>query len=324
MNSSNIMATTVVERQYHTTSSAYVLPNECVDPQRVNSEPKLTLPPSALEHDRLDAQAAAIVEMIGGTPFLAYKKHITTAKKAADVGCGTGVATIQLAHLLPEAQVYGLDLTPVPDPSRAIAPANANWVSGNILDIDLSKHDDHMSAESLAPGTVDYMFGRMLFLGISDWRQYFQIAAKALREGAILEHQDLDWNFYSTGTDECLSDSWPWHARVMEAVEFAGLSKIAGSNAALLAEAAGLNVLSTQRFEFSFVPSIKAPCSQTMGRYVQAKLIPNYPEILRKLLTPIGVTPDELKQLTADCLRDLASEEGIHQKYTVTLAQKCH
>lgn len=261
--------------------------------------------------------------MIGGTPFLAYNnQHFTATKKAADVGCGTGVATIQLAHLLPSAKVYGLDLTPVPEPSRAVAPSNANWVSGNILDVNLSKHDDHMSAESLAPGTVDYLFGRMLFLGISDWPKYFQVAAKSLSEGAILEHQDLDWKFYRTGTDQCLSDSWPWHTRLMEAVEFAGLSKISGSNAAPLAEAAGLKILSTQKFEFSFVPSIKAPRSQTMGRYVQAKLIPNYPELLRKMLTPIGVTEEELKQITADCLRDLASEEGIHQKYTVTLAQK--
>jgi hypothetical protein len=49
---------------------------------------------SAIEQDRLDAQADAIVAMIGGAPFLAYIRHVTNAFRAADIGCGTGVATI--------------------------------------------------------------------------------------------------------------------------------------------------------------------------------------------------------------------------------------
>ncbi|KAB8071488.1 hypothetical protein BDV29DRAFT_159430 [Aspergillus leporis] len=77
------MATT--ERGYHNTSSSYVLPND------------------AIEQDRLDAQADAIVAMI------------------VDLGCGTGVATIQLAALLPSANVVGVDITPVPAPALAAA-----------------------------------------------------------------------------------------------------------------------------------------------------------------------------------------------------------
>ena len=277
---------------------------------------------SAIEHERLDAQAAAIVEMIGGAPFLALDRYLTRATKAADVGCGTGVATIQLAQLLPAANVYGIDLTPVPEHAKSVAPANARWVSGNILDVDLQSHGDHMSSESLAPGTVDYLFGRMLFLGINDWPKYFQVASASLRSGGILEHQDLDWKFYRTATDECLSDAWPWHARLMDAVKAAGLCPFSGSDAAPSLEAAGLTVLEKQTFEFSFVPSAKAPRSQAMGRYVQQKLMPNYPELLRKMMAPMGVSDQELEAMTRDALRDLATEEGVHQKYTVTIASK--
>ena len=84
---------------------------------------------------------------------------------------------------------------------------------------------------------------------------------------------------------------------------------------------AGLEIISVQNFEFSFVPSSKTPNSQAMGRYVQSKLMPNYPELLRKMLGE-GITNSELDRLTRNCLRDLASEEGIHQKYTVTIARK--
>lgn len=84
---------------------------------------------------------------------------------------------------------------------------------------------------------------------------------------------------------------------------------------------AGLEIISVQTFEFSFVPSSKTPNSQAMGRYVQAKLVPHYPELLRKMLGAQGITGDELERLTKDSLRDIASE-GVHQKYTVTIARK--
>lgn len=59
-----------------------------------------------------------------------------------------------------------------------------------------------------------------------------------------------------------------------------------------------------------------------MSRYVQAKLILHYSELLRKMLSVQSITGDELKRFTKDCLRDIASEEGLHQKYTVTVARK--
>ena len=37
-----------------------------------------------------------------------------SAHKALDIGCGTGIMTHDIASKLPNAQVYGLDLSPVP------------------------------------------------------------------------------------------------------------------------------------------------------------------------------------------------------------------
>lgn len=119
-----------------------------------------------------------------------------------------------------------------------------------------------------------------------------------------------------------MSNNWEWHRLVLPKDERGGLSTTAGSDAASHMKNAELEIISVQTFEFSFVPSNKAPNSQAMSRYVQAKLIPNYPEILRKMLSSQNITSDELKRLTEDCLRDIASEEGLHQKYTVTIARK--
>ncbi|KAM3080789.1 hypothetical protein ACMFMG_005717 [Clarireedia jacksonii] len=261
--------------------------------------------------------------MIGGFPLLAPVNKMSRIAKAVDVGCGTGVATIQIAAIFPFAKVYGLDLSPVPETAEQMAPANVTWAQGNALDVDYTKpRSDVMGREIFTPGGLDYIFGRMLFLGINDWARYFSTASHALKSGGIIEHQDLDWKFYRAGTSECLSDNWEWHKTVVSGAEKSGLSTRAGSNAASLMKDAGLEVIHVQTFEFSFVPSAKTPASQAMGRYVQAKLIPQYPELLRKMLGAHGIVGEKLERLTRECLQNLASEEGIHQKYTITIARK--
>lgn len=275
---------------------------------------------SAVEHERLDAQAAAIVQMIGGSPFLALIPILTAPSKAVDVGCGTGVATLQMASMLPSTTVYGLDISIVPEATQKKAPANVVWAVGNVLDLDYSQPAHNtMMRDIFTPQGLDYIFGRMLFLGINDWPRYFSTVHKSLKSGGIIEHQDLDWKFYRVGTSECLSDEWDWHQRVVKGAEESGLSTHAGSGAAQLMEAAGLQVCSVRTFEFSFVPSEKTPNSQAMGQYVQDKLVPQYPELLRRML---GSTCDDLERLTKDCLRAITCEEGVHQKYTVTIAKK--
>ncbi|KAJ8068627.1 hypothetical protein OCU04_002333 [Sclerotinia nivalis] len=295
------------QRRYHDTSAAYVLP-------KAND---------IIEQDRLDAQAAAIVEMIGDFPLLTPMQTLDNISKVVDVGCGTGVASIQIATILPSATIYGLDLTPVPEASKDMAPGNIVWAQGNALDVDYNQpSNDIMSREIFTPGELDYVFGRMLFLGINDWPKYFSITSHALRSGGIIEHQDLDWKFYRAATSECVSDNWEWHKAVLSGAAKSGLSTTSGSNAAPLLRDCGLEVINVETFEFSFVPSSKTPRSQSMGRYVQAKLIPQYPELLRKMLGAIGITGERLETLTKACLHDITSEEGLYQKYTVTVARK--
>jgi trans-aconitate methyltransferase len=73
-----------------------------------------------------------------------------TPPKAVDIGCGTGIATIQLAAMLPSANVVGVDITPVPAPALAAASPNLQWETGNILDVDMEKQTDSLSRGALA------------------------------------------------------------------------------------------------------------------------------------------------------------------------------
>ncbi|KAF7589838.1 hypothetical protein BBP40_003596 [Aspergillus hancockii] len=203
--------------------------------------------PSAAEQDRLDAQAAAIVEMIDGFPFQAPILSMAGTSKVVDVGCGTGVATIQMARIFPSAKVYGVGLRDGGEAAQKIAPANTSWAAGNILDIDPSQHtDNEFSREIFTPGSVDYLFGLKLFLGINDWARYFTTAAQSLRFGGIIKQQDLDWKSYHVGTSECLGDDWKWHRVVVAGAEHAGLSTCDGSGAARFMKDVGLETLTAE------------------------------------------------------------------------------
>lgn len=68
------------------------------------------------------------------------------------MGCGTGVATVQIATLLPSTTIYGLDLSPVPEASKDMAPGNVVWAQGNALDVDYDQPgNDIMSREIFTP-----------------------------------------------------------------------------------------------------------------------------------------------------------------------------
>ena len=77
--------------------------------------------------------------MVGFGPCLAPLQSMTPISRVVDVGCGTGVATIQIATMVPSAKVYGLDITLVPENVQKLAPANVAWAVGNVLDADRDK-----------------------------------------------------------------------------------------------------------------------------------------------------------------------------------------
>jgi SAM-dependent methyltransferase len=241
-------------------------------------------------------------------------------RRIVDMGCGTGVATVQIASMYPEAHVLGVDISPVPDAMRNLAPGNVSWIQNDILDADMDRlvADAFERSSPTGLNSLDFVFGRMLYLAINDWPRYFSTGASLLRAGGFIEHQDVDFDFYRAGTNERLSGEWGWHRAVAAGLRRAGLSASAGSSAASYMRDAGFEVVDVHTFKFPFIPSANAPNSHATG-YVQSKLIPLF---LRKMLQSQDISEDELQRFTNECLLNLVSEEGIHLKYTVTVGRK--
>lgn len=248
-------------------------------------------------------------------PFLWDMNQLPQSPRILDIGCGTGVATVQLAQLFPQGRVLGIDLSPVPEHTLAMAPKNVTFLEGNIL--------EEQDVQDLSDGSLDYVFGRMLFLAIDDWPGYFSRVHRLLKPGAIVEHQDCSWEYYRCGTSRKLSGGWKWHRAVLEESQAVGLDICVGDHLQKHMEGACFEVLRKETFEFSMVPSKNNLSSMKVGNYVQNTLLKAFPDLLKRILGGKGrYSDDQVSELIDECLKTSSAEEGIFVKYTVMIGRK--
>jgi ubiquinone/menaquinone biosynthesis C-methylase UbiE len=87
-------------------------------------------------------------------------------QKALDIGCGTGTVTDRIASQFPDAQVYGLDLSPVPNIREKLQ--NIEYVQADFNEVTGPTEPD----ARFKKGSFDYIFSRLLVLGMTDWKGY--------------------------------------------------------------------------------------------------------------------------------------------------------
>jgi trans-aconitate methyltransferase len=97
--------------------------------------------------------------------------------KALDIGCGTGAMTHHIASEFPNACVYGLDFSPVPNVREKLS--NIEYITANFNDVtDVDKPDARFQ-----PGSFDYVFSRLLVLGMTDWPSYVSRSVELVKPG---------------------------------------------------------------------------------------------------------------------------------------------
>jgi cyclopropane fatty-acyl-phospholipid synthase-like methyltransferase len=113
-----------------------------------------------------------------------FHAHLDQPRRILDIGCGTGRNTVALAKMFPEAFVIGVDLSPVP--AIYAKPTNVEYVQGDFAT--LAKVGD----ERFQEGSFDYIYHRLLIMGINDWPGYFRNVYKLLSPGGVVEAQEID------------------------------------------------------------------------------------------------------------------------------------
>ncbi|KAL8655073.1 MAG: hypothetical protein Q9226_003190 [Calogaya cf. arnoldii] len=192
---------------YHSTNAAYTLPND------------------SIEQARLEDQAAAFAELMHNNVVHA---PLTAPAHIIDIGCGTGIQSCELGTAFPSSQVYGVDLSPVPTRTK---PPNVEFVQGNVRQL--------ISADPrFCAGSVDYVFARLLVLGMTDWQGYVNDVASLLKSGGWAEMQDYDVVWYRDG--KVCSSEWSWLSALRKEAEKKGWDYDCGSNAQRYMERAGL------------------------------------------------------------------------------------
>ncbi|KAM3423885.1 hypothetical protein BST61_g1281 [Cercospora zeina] len=96
-----------------------------------DSQSPYLLPNDAAEHARLERQSRLLSAIMSHKIPHAPLDPTKTQQRLLDIGCGTGYVTKTLADAFPNAQVYGLDLSPVPQIRDF--PPNVRFLQGNIV-----------------------------------------------------------------------------------------------------------------------------------------------------------------------------------------------
>ncbi|EMC93803.1 hypothetical protein BAUCODRAFT_44490, partial [Baudoinia panamericana UAMH 10762] len=154
------------------------------------------------EYQWLNFQHEAIRQIMHGTLI---HSRIQSPRKILDIGCGTGAVSVHLAERFPNAEVVGIDISPVPDVHAR--PSNLSYRQGNILDL---------------PGEWNFIFSRLLLAGMHDWPRYVGTMYRLLSPGEWAELQDVSVCVFDAQENDISAD-WKYMIATMQSIGKLGM-----------------------------------------------------------------------------------------------------
>ncbi|KAK3359098.1 S-adenosyl-L-methionine-dependent methyltransferase, partial [Lasiosphaeria hispida] len=145
------------------------------------------MPMDEAELDRIDMAHAKYYALLEKKRFLAPIGH--SPQNVLDLGCGTGIWSIDFADMFPSVDVIGVD----------IAPTQPEWVPPNCR----FELDDIEARWTWKENSFDYIFSRDLILAVRDWPKLIDQIYTHLKPGGWVEFQCV------TGVVKCDDASLP-------------------------------------------------------------------------------------------------------------------
>lgn len=267
--------------------------------------------------------------MIGGCTTLLHRESIPAGigPKIVDIGCGSGFATLDLAQIYgPNAQVFGLDISAVPQSTRIRAPPHVAWIQGNFfeeLDV-MDAYDQPVFQDR----TFSHIFARALVYGIDNWPKFYSKAYDLLAPGGWIERQDPDIEWYQldarspTGR-RSVDDTWIWPPAHRDACHAKGLDMYCGSNAAAEMRKAGFVDIQEKDFIWAYSPIEGRPELDLAVDHNKRTMKGAIGKISMDMLPGVGWSEERIQKECLDRMEDdWFGQPGIFFRYCVVLGRK--
>ncbi|WWC85786.1 uncharacterized protein L201_000653 [Kwoniella dendrophila CBS 6074] len=152
-----------------------------------------SLPNDEQELERLECQHRAFKAVQANRNYLApVHDNLKDGSRALDIGCGTGVWTIEMAEEFPKVEWIGIDLAPV---QRDIGlPDNLHF-----------EQNDITQGLPFPDESFDLVHARLLVMGIRDWKATLDELLRILKHGGMVCMIECDFPWGLPGVPE---DQW--------------------------------------------------------------------------------------------------------------------
>jgi SAM-dependent methyltransferase len=133
-----------------------------------------------VQNDQLDIAHHLFLILLGQKLHLA---PIESVHRALDLGCGTGIWALDFADEHPEAEVIGVDLSPI---QPSFTPPNCKF-----------EIDDVTSPWTWEPNSFDFINIRALYGSIPDWPKLYAEVFNHLKPGGWIHQLEMSIQFKS-------------------------------------------------------------------------------------------------------------------------------
>jgi SAM-dependent methyltransferase len=243
------------------------------------------------------------------------------ATRVLDIGCGTGIVTHLMSEAFSQASCIGLDLSVTP--GLRPCPINVRFFQGNVATQEPTEWtaNDHGSPLPQDEHLFDYVFSRLLILGMSDWQNFIRKEFLLLKPGGWAEVHDLAWDWYDPD-GSVVSDQWSWLRMVRgELKTRKDMDLACGKKAKAWMQDAGFVDVQVHRYTYPFCGSSESTTEmREFGRSNAAAVTAILETAIPRAMGISDLGADEA--IRAEMLQTLLPGKERYQIFYVTIGRK--